>query len=106
MALSERTCKSEEARSRETRSASPIAFSSNGIFPNISVNSTETFFVRANGNCNVTNCTSQLVTLANSSTPPNSIIASDTLVCPGEILSLTIDGGSLGTAAQWVWYEN
>lgn len=87
-------------------SGTPIAFSSNGIFPNVTVNNTETFFVRANGNCNITNCASQLVTLANSSTSPNSITASDTIVCPGDILSLTVDGGSLGTGAQWVWYEN
>lgn len=86
-------------------SGTPIATSSNGVFSNVSITSTQTFFARANGNCNVTNCASQSVTLSTLSTIPSNITASDTLICPGDIVSITINGGSLGTGAQWVWYE-
>lgn len=38
------------------------------------------------------------------STDPTSITASTTNVCAGEPVSLTVNGGSLGTNAQWLWY--
>lgn len=38
------------------------------------------------------------------STAPTSITASTTTVCAGEPVSLTVNGGSLGTNAQWLWY--
>ena len=87
-------------------SGAPIATSTNGSFNNVSITNTETFYARASGNCNTTNCVSKLVTLASNSTLPSSLSASDTLICPGDIVSLSINGGSLGTGAQWVWYEN
>lgn len=38
------------------------------------------------------------------STDPTSITASSTSVCAGDPVTLTVNGGSLGTNAQWFWY--
>ena len=38
------------------------------------------------------------------STDPSSITASTTNVCAGAPVTLTVNGGSLGTNAQWFWY--
>ncbi|MCF8465742.1 MAG: HYR domain-containing protein [Flavobacteriales bacterium] len=38
------------------------------------------------------------------STDPTSITASGTTVCSGAPVTLTVNGGSLGTNAQWFWY--
>lgn len=38
------------------------------------------------------------------STEPTSITASSLNVCAGEPTTLTVNGGSLGTGAQWFWY--
>lgn len=38
------------------------------------------------------------------STAPTSVTASSTSVCAGEPVTLTVNGGSLGTNAQWLWY--
>ena len=38
------------------------------------------------------------------STDPTSIIASGATVCSGSPVTLTVNGGSLGTNAQWFWY--
>ncbi len=39
------------------------------------------------------------------STEPQSIQASATTICGNEVVTLTVVGGSLGTGAQWTWYE-
>jgi hypothetical protein len=38
------------------------------------------------------------------STTPEGIIASDTLICAGDTISLVVYGGQRGENAQWVWY--
>ena len=38
------------------------------------------------------------------STDPTSITASQTTVCAGDLVTLEVVGGSLGTNAQWIWY--
>ena len=38
------------------------------------------------------------------STDPTSITASAVTVCAGDAVQLTVNGGSLGTNAQWFWY--
>lgn len=38
------------------------------------------------------------------STDPTSITASSTNVCSGDAITLTVNGGSLGSNAQWYWY--
>jgi gliding motility-associated-like protein len=54
--------------------------------------------------CNITGCVSTTVVANLSSTAPTGILASDTFVCPGQQVTLTVQGGALGTNAYWEWY--
>ncbi|MEC8603415.1 MAG: hypothetical protein VXY47_03600, partial [Bacteroidota bacterium] len=83
-----------------------IATSSTGIFSNVNITATETFYVLANGNCNTTNCVNTTVTLSSPSVDPSGILASDTSVCSGELVVLNVDGGTLGTNSSWQWYSD
>lgn len=40
------------------------------------------------------------------STQPTNIIANDTTICDIQPVTLTVQGGSLGTGAQWTWYAD
>ncbi|HBS86863.1 MAG TPA: hypothetical protein DEA97_09915 [Bacteroidales bacterium] len=77
-----------------------------GTGSSISVNpsATTTYYVRAEGNCNTTTCSSVTITVKTTSTAPASISATSTTVCPGDNVTLSITGGSLGTGASWHWY--
>ncbi|GIR60155.1 MAG: hypothetical protein CM15mP65_27360 [Crocinitomicaceae bacterium] len=66
----------------------------------------ETYFAKANGFCNTTLCVNTDVLLANASTDPISITTSDTIVCQNNNVILDVVGGSLGTGAQWNWYDD
>jgi gliding motility-associated-like protein len=55
--------------------------------------------------CNTTGCVSTTVTANIISIAPTAILASDTFVCPSAPVTLTVQGGSLGTGAIWEWYE-
>ena len=87
-------------------SGSPIATSASNTFSNIAVSSSDTYFAKANGYCNTTTCVNVDVLLATSSIDPISIISSDTLICENNNVILTVNGGSLGTSAQWNWYDD
>ena len=62
-------------------SGSAIDSSSNGTLSNIAVSTTETYFLRANGYCNTTNCTSVDFVLADSSFVSNGILSTNTIIC-------------------------
>lgn len=68
-----------------------------GTGTSISVSPTvnTTYFVRAEGTCNNTECVSVTVFVEGSVT-----------ICPGDIARLSINGGSLGTGASWHWYSS
>jgi len=72
---------------------------------NVSPSSTTTYYVRAEGNCNTTSCESVTVTVKTESSVPGSANASNTNPCPGDAITLTQNGGSLGTGADYVWYS-
>ena len=40
------------------------------------------------------------------STVPDGIVATDTILCDEGTVTLTIDNGSLGSMANWIWYED
>ncbi len=61
------------------------------IVVNPTVNTT--YYVRAVGDCNSTECVSVTVYVEGSVT-----------ICNGDDVSLTVSGGSLGTGAVWRWY--
>jgi len=64
---------------------------------------TTTYFVRAEGACDTTNCVSTTVTVNTLSTAATSATGT-TPICSGSTTTLEITGGSLGTGANWYWY--
>ena len=76
-----------------------------GIFTGIPFSSTQTYYILATGICNTTVCVDTIVTLETLSTAPTDIIASDTIICAGDLVSLNASGGLLGTGASWHWYS-
>jgi hypothetical protein len=68
----------------------------------VTVNTTTTYFVRAEGACNTTNCASVTVTV--NAQPTISITASATTITPGQSATLTANVTPAGTPVQW--YRN
>jgi hypothetical protein len=64
-----------------------------------------TYYVRAEGDCNITASASGLVTVKVPSTAPTGIAITDDNTCEGT-KTLTVQGGSLGDGADWVWSTN
>ena len=74
-------------------------------FTNISFSSTTTIYIKADS-CNNSSCNSIDIVMATSSNDPISITTSDTIVCQNNNVILDVVGGSLGTGAQWNWYDD
>lgn len=66
--------------------------------------STTSYFVRAEGGCNTTNCESQIIRVDKKSAAPLYIYHKSD-VTKNETVKLSIVGGSLGTGAKWQWYR-
>ena len=81
---------------------SPIG-SGNSIIVNPA--STTTYFVRAEGTCNTTNCASITILVEDLSSDPITVVSSVSSVCPGGLSVLSVAGGSLGAGADWYWYS-
>src|SRR5204862_5562083 len=81
-----------------------------GIGASIQVNPlvNTTYFVRAEGDCNMTSCVSTSVTVQTASTDPTSATSNAPVngICLGGSVTLTVNGGSLGIGGTWVWYED
>ncbi len=65
-----------------------------------------TYYVRAEGDCNITAAVSQLVSVLVPSTDPTGISATNDNECVGTSKVLTVLGGSLGDGADWEWYTD
>ena len=65
---------------------------------------TTTYYVRAEGDCNTTDCVSITIAVKTLSSAPTSASSSINNFCPGTSTELSITGGSLGTGASWKWY--
>ncbi|MDG2227432.1 MAG: gliding motility-associated C-terminal domain-containing protein [Flavobacteriales bacterium] len=72
---------------------------------NVSPTITTTYYVRSEGECDTSTCLNVTITVDQFSTDPLSITPSSANICLGQSAVLTIDGGSLGTAANWEWYQ-
>jgi len=71
----------------------------------VSPTETGTYFVRAEGQLNTTNCVSLTVSVFERSTDPVSIEYSGAnTICEGESIQLKVKGGRLSTDAIWKWY--
>lgn len=77
-----------------------------GTGENINVNPLQetTYYVYATGKCNTTECVSITVNMGTESTMPIRINGNNEL-CQGESSELWVEGGSLGTGANWQWYS-
>ncbi|MDO9185785.1 MAG: PKD-like domain-containing protein [Bacteroidia bacterium] len=75
-----------------------------GTSISVSPGSNTTYFVRAEGTCNVTACASIAVTVNTPSVAPVGVTASVNPTCGGAT-TLTRVGGSLGTGATWNWFS-
>lgn len=72
----------------------------------VSLSSTTTYFVRAQGPSNTTLCASKTIKVNVNSTAPTSITSTADSVCSGSGVTLTVNGGSLGSNARWTWYSS
>ena len=64
-----------------------------------------TYFLRAEGPNNTTNCIRKTIYVDKKSYPANTI-SGNIDVCKDELNEYEVEGGILGKNAQWVWYEN
>ncbi len=67
--------------------------------------SSKTYYVRStsSGHCQPSSCATVVATVKTESVLPSQILASDNNICPGNSVTLSLDGGSLGTGAYWRW---
>jgi hypothetical protein len=75
-----------------------------GISISVSPTLTTTYYVRAEGTCNTTTCSSIIVNVDSLSVAPSSASANPSAICPGAQSVLTVNGGKLGSGAKWKWY--
>ncbi|MEM6378459.1 MAG: hypothetical protein AAF705_09605 [Bacteroidota bacterium] len=66
------------------------------------------YFVRAEGGLNTTNCSRIDIRIFEKSTAPKSIqiIGKEETLCAGESITLNVNGGQLAPGATWMWYED
>lgn len=69
------------------------------------LSATTTYYVRLAGTCNTTTCAQVTVPFTTPSVDPTSASASATTICAGDPVTLTVNGGSLGTGSTWEWYS-
>lgn len=69
---------------------------------------TTTYYVRAEGDCGSTTCATVTVDVKTNSVKPTGINKEGDGYCAnsGSSATLTVDGGTLGTGASWVWYKD
>ncbi len=71
----------------------------------VSPGSSTTYYVLASGTCNTTGCASLTVNTNTLSVAPLSVSATVNPICSGSPSVLSVNGGSLGTNASWMWYS-
>lgn len=72
----------------------------------ITPGSTTTYYARAEGFCNNTNCVSTTMIVGGTpNTAPTSVSASANPICNGGTTTLTVNGGALGAGGLWKWYS-
>ena len=79
----------------------------NGPTINVAPIITTTYYVRAEGTCGSSNCSSITVTVSQASTvDPTNVTTPSLVVCVGDPIDLTVNApGTLGSGAVWAWYN-
>jgi hypothetical protein len=101
-------------RSTDNISFSNIAGATSSTFTIPSMTAADAVYYRvivaSAGNISSTNCryvsNSFLLSLKTSSVAPTAALASATNTCSNDPVTLTVNGGSLGTNASWIWYAD
>jgi hypothetical protein len=73
------------------------------------VSATGVYYLRAKGNSNnvwSNNSSSVYVIIETLSTDPSSVNIANNNTPPGTMKTLSVNGGSLGTSAEWHWYDD
>ena len=71
----------------------------------VPIDNTTTFYVRAEGATNTTQCLSHTVVVSELVKKANSI-SGESSICEGESATLTVNGPKLSDDAKWVWYSD
>lgn len=77
----------------------------NGTSINVTPTTTTSYYVRAEGTCNSSGCANVTIIVDQLSDAPVSVIVGDASICPGDVTTLSVIGGSLGAGATWEWYN-
>lgn len=77
----------------------------NGTSINVTPTTTTSYYVRAEGTCNSSGCANVTIIVDQPSIEPVSVIIGDASICPGDVTTLSVIGGSLGSGADWQWYN-
>ena len=79
----------------------------NGPTINVAPIITTTYYVRAEGTCGSSNCSSITVTVSQATTvDPTNVTTPSLVVCVGAPIDLTVIApGTLGSGAVWAWYN-
>jgi hypothetical protein len=101
-------------RSSDNITFTDIAGATSGTYTIPSMTAADAVYYRvivaSAGNITSANCryvsNSFLLTLKASSVAPTGVLASATNTCANDPVTLTVDGGSLGTNAIWIWYAD
>lgn len=70
----------------------------------VSPTSSTQYFARIESGCYQGSCVSVSITVNQSSTAATAIIPSSTQVCPGQNVTLSVQGGALANGDTWQWY--
>jgi hypothetical protein len=65
-----------------------------------------TFYVRAFGKFNTTECISRQVSIISPNTDLRKIVSDDTINCPGSLVKLSISGSPMENEPTWKWTNN
>lgn len=65
-----------------------------------------TFYIRASGKFNTTECISKQVTIISPNTDLRKIVANNELICPGSAVKLSISGVPMEKEPTWKWSNN
>ncbi|MCO5249716.1 MAG: hypothetical protein M9887_12300, partial [Chitinophagales bacterium] len=86
-------------------SAQPIASNGTGIFSIQNIDTTTTYYGQVVNTCGESSVEQVTVTVNYPSVDPDSLSANKNPICNGESATITVNGGHLGTDAQWVLYD-
>jgi hypothetical protein len=80
-----------------------VLLAGNGIAITVSPTETTTYYVRAEGDCNTTECVTVEVFVNTISADPSSALAASSEICNGSSTTINVNG-TLGVGATWLWY--